>query len=288
MLFSILIPTYNNEKTIVKAIESALNQDYNDEYEIVIVNNASTDSTLSILESFNDPRIRVITNIATVHMYENHNICIKNALGDYVIFCHSDDQLLPETLKILSKKIEERMYPKRYIVWGHSMFKDYSSALQNGDMLLTYNTMFSGFFAKIVALRGGLTPSGTCYSKSMLIDLNGFPVVDGSYDMDWIFGVVAAYNACEFEMIDRILFYRIESSSYGKSINSKTLRQMKIQAAKMLHKYLTPEQMIEVKEMWRIHRFDMLEPVFERDLKYEKINCIVGLLRKMFLKLRKI
>ena len=105
MLFSILIPTYNNEKTIAKTIESALNQDYKGDYEIVIVNNASTDATLSVIESYDDAKIKLITNPSTVHMYENHNICIENALGDYVVFCHSDDELMPEALKILAKKI---------------------------------------------------------------------------------------------------------------------------------------------------------------------------------------
>ena len=86
MLFSILIPTYNNEKTIAKTIESALHQDYNGDFEVVVVNNASTDSTLSIIQSYNDSRIKLFTNETTVHMYENHNICIRKAQGDYVIF----------------------------------------------------------------------------------------------------------------------------------------------------------------------------------------------------------
>ena len=105
MLFSILIPTYNNASTIGKTIESALCQDYKGEYEIVIVNNASTDQTLDIINSYNDSKIKCITNTSTVHMYENHNICIRHSQGKYVVFCHADDLLVPEALKILAKKI---------------------------------------------------------------------------------------------------------------------------------------------------------------------------------------
>ena len=100
MLFSILIPTYNNEQTIARAISSSLNQDYAGDYEIIVVNNASTDSTLQKIREFTDPRLKVFTNTLTVHMYENHNLCIQHAKGDYVIFCHSDDELCPSALKI--------------------------------------------------------------------------------------------------------------------------------------------------------------------------------------------
>lgn len=289
MLFSILIPTYNNEKTIARTIESALNQDYSGDYEIVIVNNASTDATLSVIESYEDPKIKVITNPSTVHMYENHNICIENALGDYVIFCHSDDELMPEALKILEKKIEERMYPQRYIVWGHSMFMDFAKSMQSYDTMLTYNTMFSGVLAKKVFLGDGLTPSGTCYSKKIFEDLGYFPVVDGTCDIDWIFGIIAAFNACEFEMLDRILFFRTVSSTYGDSMNAEVRQKMLNKAALALKEYITEDQMNEVYALWREHHYFMLDYIFykpetieERKLRYiNEIKNRPWSLRKM-------
>lgn len=60
MLFTIAIPTYNNASTIRNAVDSALNQDYNQEYEILIVNNASTDSTLDKLSDYTDSKVRII------------------------------------------------------------------------------------------------------------------------------------------------------------------------------------------------------------------------------------
>ena len=53
MLFSILIPVKNNDKTIAESIQSCLNQNFEDEYEIIVSNNYSTDNTKSIINSFN-------------------------------------------------------------------------------------------------------------------------------------------------------------------------------------------------------------------------------------------
>lgn len=279
MLFSILIPTYNNEKTIARTIESALNQDYNGDYEIVIVNNASTDATLSVIESYDDPKIKVISNPSTVHMYENHNICIKNALGDYVIFCHSDDRLMPEALKILYRKIDDRMYPQRYMVWGHSMFRDYSPVLHQYDSMLTYNMMFSGRTAKLVMLSGGLTPSGTCYSRKLFEELKFFPVIEGTYDIDWVFGVIAAYSACEFEMIDRILFYRTNASTYVNNVDPTWRRETIKKAADLLLELVTDEQKNEIKSLWETYHFAMLDYNFNhtetRDEKIERYQLLL-------------
>lgn len=275
MLFSILIPTYNNEKTIAKTIESALNQDYKGDYEIVIVNNASTDATLSVIESYDDAKIKLITNPSTVHMYENHNICIENALGDYVVFCHSDDELMPEALKILAKKIEERLYPQRYIVWGHSMFRDFLSSLSVKG--LSTNQVFSGVVAKHVFINSGLTPSGTCFSSQSMRNLGSFPIVEGTYDIDFIFEVFAAFDGWEFEMIDRLLYKREYASTYTDDV-SQDIRQEQIKiAASYIYTHLNPKQRHEVECMWAEGNANYFDHIFATPLpsKQENLDALL-------------
>ncbi len=207
MLFTIAIPTYNNEKTIAKAIRSALNQNYDSQYEILIVNNASKDNTQNVIDSFKDDKIRVVVNKETCDMYSNHNVCLKEAMGDYVLFCHSDDELLPNALTILSDRIKERNFPKRYILWGHSIFRDFYWSIQRGGQ--DVNRMFSGEASIRCFLGGGLTPSGTCYSRQSMLNIGGFPLSTvRSPEMDWAILIIAAYNCFEFEMIDRLYFKR--------------------------------------------------------------------------------
>jgi len=65
MLFTIAIPTFNNENTILTAIKSALNQDIDIEYEVLVVNNASTDLTLEKIKSIKSSKMRIINNKLT-------------------------------------------------------------------------------------------------------------------------------------------------------------------------------------------------------------------------------
>lgn len=221
MLFTVAIPTYNNESTIVKAIESALNQDFEDEYEIVIVNNNSSDNTSKVLETIKSGKVKVYTNPETYTLFENHNACLRVSRGDYVLFCHSDDELDVQALSILKRKIEERGYPKKYIVWGHSFFRDFSTALTNAK--LSVGQTFAGIVAVRPFINGGLTPSGTCYSKSF-IEHNGFlPTNHKLTPSDSSSMIHAALNGFRFEMINELLFYRRDASTLlrGTKLNDK-------------------------------------------------------------------
>lgn len=241
MLITIAIPTYNNEKTIAKAIQSALNQDYDDEYEILVANNASIDKTQEVINSFNDEKIRVVINEKTYDMYTNHNICLKEAKGDYVLFCHSDDELLPNALTVLSERIEERHYPASYILWGHSMFRDFNFSIIEGGQHV--NSMFSGEAAVKCFLHGGLTPSGTCYSRQSLLGIGGFPSsTTKAPEMDWVVMVVAAFNCFEFEMLDRIIYKRKDASTAVRGMSNKEKKEIHVDALGRMFERMTEGQ----------------------------------------------
>lgn len=246
MLFSVLIPTYNNEATIERAIKSALNQDYTEEYEVIVANNASTDRTAEVLESIKDSKLRIVTNSQTVSMYENHNVLLHEAKGDYILFCHSDDQLCRGALSILAEELQRRLYPSKFIIWGHSMIRDFSR--YNNDFQL--NQMFSGEIAKRVFVQAGLTPSGTCFSREAMTQMGGFPIPEILCDIDWIFEALAAFDGWEFEMIDRLLYRREYASTYTDDLASE-IRQKQIQtAANWIYSHLNPKQQYELKCMW--------------------------------------
>lgn len=89
---SVLIPTYNREEYIVQAIESVLNQEFSD-FEIICSDNASTDKTYEILESYSlkDNRIKVFRNKENLGPVLNWKNCLDNANGEYVHWLWSDD-----------------------------------------------------------------------------------------------------------------------------------------------------------------------------------------------------
>jgi glycosyltransferase involved in cell wall biosynthesis len=95
---TVAIPTYNRAHYLKEAIESVLNQTYTD-YELLVVDNASTDNTEEVVKSFNDKRIKYIKNEKNIGMVNNWNKCIDLAQGKYLIIFHDDDIMKPELLE---------------------------------------------------------------------------------------------------------------------------------------------------------------------------------------------
>lgn len=103
---SIIVPFYNVEKYIKKCLDSVLNQTYNN-YEIIIINDGSTDNTSKILESYkSDKKIKII-NQENKGLSNARNTGVSNAKGDYILFIDSDDFIEKELLEILNKTIKD-------------------------------------------------------------------------------------------------------------------------------------------------------------------------------------
>ncbi len=95
---SIIIPTYNREKLVQKAIKSVLDQTYKD-FELIVVDDASTDLTQSVVEQFADSRIRYLRHEKNAGVCAARNTGLAAAQGFYVAFLDSDDEWLPDKLK---------------------------------------------------------------------------------------------------------------------------------------------------------------------------------------------
>ena len=94
---SIILPVFNGEKFIKKAIESVLNQSLND-FELIVINDGSTDSTADIINSFKDNRIRII-NQSNKGPGQARNNGLKIASGDYIMFLDADDWFCEDALE---------------------------------------------------------------------------------------------------------------------------------------------------------------------------------------------
>lgn len=104
--FSLIIPAYNVEKYIKKCLDSVLNQTYNN-YEIIIINDGSTDNTSKILESYKSNKKIKIINQENKGLSNARNTGVSNAKGDYILFIDSDDFIEKELLEILNKTIKD-------------------------------------------------------------------------------------------------------------------------------------------------------------------------------------
>ena len=97
-LVSIVIPTYNRAGTLGRALDSVLAQTYTN-FEIIIVDDGSTDGTSDLLKKYADPRIRVIRHVKNRGVTAAKNTGLDQIKGDWFCTLDSDNEIIPETLE---------------------------------------------------------------------------------------------------------------------------------------------------------------------------------------------
>ncbi len=95
---SVLMCVYNGQKDMKEAIDSILNQTFTD-FEFIIVNDCSTDNSVSIINSYTDSRIKLLTNETNLGLAASLNVGLKEAKGEYIVRMDSDDISLPNRLQ---------------------------------------------------------------------------------------------------------------------------------------------------------------------------------------------
>lgn len=98
-LLSVVMAVYNGEAFVRDAIDSILKQTYQN-FEFIIINDASTDSTPDILKSYNDPRIVILTNDTNRFLPYSLNRGIDASKGKYIVRMDADDTSMPERLQL--------------------------------------------------------------------------------------------------------------------------------------------------------------------------------------------
>ena len=106
-LISIIMAAYNAEKTIELAIGSVLSQSYRN-WELIVINDCSTDKTASLVESIADPRVRLIHNEVNSGVSFTRHRGVEEAKGEWIAILDSDDAWAPEKLeKQVQRQIEK-------------------------------------------------------------------------------------------------------------------------------------------------------------------------------------
>src|SRR5690606_12651401 len=105
-MFSIVIPLYNKAKSLRGTIQSVLNQTFHD-FEVLVVNDGSTDESVAILQEFTDQRIRLISQ-RNQGVSAARNTGIKNATFDWIAFLDGDDVWKEDHLEQIVAMMRDR------------------------------------------------------------------------------------------------------------------------------------------------------------------------------------
>jgi len=132
--FSIIVPVYNVEDYIHECVNSILAQSF-DSYEILLINDGSTDKSASICDQFALSH----RNVIVIHkknggLSDARNVGIKNAKGEYIIFIDSDDYIEKNTLDVFAKELCEADNPDVMITRIKQVYQDKETEYMDEDM----------------------------------------------------------------------------------------------------------------------------------------------------------
>ena len=119
-MISIIIPLYNKQNCIKETIQSVLSQSFTD-FELIIVNDGSTDNSLEIIRTFTDKRINVISQ-SNGGVSSARNRGIKESKGEYLLLIDADDYLMPNALEIFHELMV--YYPNKDVYIGSFIERD--------------------------------------------------------------------------------------------------------------------------------------------------------------------
>lgn len=176
--FSVVIPLYNKQPHISRAINSVLKQTFQD-FELIIVNDASTDGSVEEIQKFDDPRIILLhRDQPGPGGYAARNTGIKEAHGGWIAFLDADDKWLPEHLSrycnLIAKFPNVGVCSSGWEVVGDEAqnFNSFYLANQTSDHILF---SFDDYLNFCIDGRGPICSSVVAIRKDLLVQRGGFP-----------------------------------------------------------------------------------------------------------------
>jgi glycosyltransferase involved in cell wall biosynthesis len=204
-MFSIIIPYFNKAEYIQRCIDSVLNQSYT-EYEIIIINDGSTDEGLNFLSNVNSDKIRLITQ-ENKGVSEARNTGIKNAKKQFIAFLDADDCWHNNYLESMKYIIDNE---KNVKIIGSNYSRE-SDFLTNNYNKINY-FKFDDYF-KIAIKNTFFTSSSTIIESSFFEVNNGFnSMLKSGEDSDvWFRAVASGGNA--FYIQNTLVYYSDEDEN---------------------------------------------------------------------------
>lgn len=214
-LVSVIIPCYNQGNFLLEAVDSVLNQSYTS-IEIIIINDGSEDSrTLEIINSFNNPQIKVLHQ-------ENagpgvaRNKAVEIAKADYIVLLDSDDLICDGSIPDAVKVLEEN--PSAGVVYGNCRYfgeKNYLLARKHLDAT--------------VLLKGDTIAVCSILRKKAFDDAGGFDEFLSKKGLeDWDFWLSLVEKGWKFYYLNKTTFeVRVLNSSRTFQVANKNLEELK-------------------------------------------------------------
>ncbi|MDZ8080630.1 MAG: glycosyltransferase [Nostoc sp. DcaGUA01] len=207
---SVIIPAYNGERTILETIASVRQQTFSD-FELIIINDGSTDGTLELVNTVEDPRIKIFS-------YKNaglpvaRNRGISHATGEFITFIDADDLWTPDKLELQLAALQQ--HPEAGVAYSWTYYMD-----DKGEAFHSSNTLsFEGnVFANL--LLGNFLESGSNpLIRRQAIDSTGEFDSTLKYCEDWEYWLRLAVRWPFVVVPKQQIFYRQTSGAMSSKM----------------------------------------------------------------------
>lgn len=287
-LVSIIIPCYNNDAFVKKAIESALQQTYKN-VEIIVIDDGSTDDSLEIIRSF-DKSIKWETG-SNQGAPKARNRGLEIATGEYIKFLDADDILLPDCLERQVERASQLSSERKAIVYGEAIWIN-----RDGEPLPSNPLLPRQVNEDPIAHILSQCPLTSCplHKRDYLLEIGGFdPSIPKGQEHDLHLRLVLAgvefiyhsgtvYQYREYSDTNRISNRGL--SGKGAMIHFEILQQQSRNIEEQTRKPLSPDvRKILARRFWAYGRAILREgyvveakSYFETARELDPQNCIIG------------
>ena len=172
--FSVIIPLYNKAPYVAKTVESVLAQTYGD-YEVIIIDNGSTDGSNGVISQFTDPRIQIVRLEENVGVSNARNKGVELSTAPYITFLDADDWWEPTFLEEMAALVERHpgagIYGTSYYIVKNGKKRVAPIGVEDGFTEGEIN--YCRVYAKTLCMP--LTSISICMPRAVFEESGGFP-----------------------------------------------------------------------------------------------------------------
>lgn len=236
-MVSIVIPTYNRERVLLRAIESVLKQTYTD-LEVIVADDCSQDGTQHLVESIADPRVRYCRLEKNAGACAARNMGISLAKGEFIAFQDSDDVWHPEKLQTQMDVLTQ--------TGADLTFCSFEKLFDNGQRVVHPQGMKSHFCTREELMNNSLASTQCILGKAEAVRNTMFDVsIPRMQDYDFIIRAAEHHSVYYENQVLVTLYEQADSITAGK----KGYRKHMEIAQKFLKKY---EHLRPVYPQWEL------------------------------------
>jgi glycosyltransferase involved in cell wall biosynthesis len=209
-IISVIVPAYNAEQTILETITSVQQQTFSD-FELIVINDGSTDRTLELLSTVKDHRLKIFS-------YPNggvpvaRNRGIFQATGDFIAFLDADDLWTPDKLELQLAALQQ--HPDAGVVYSWAYYMDEKGESFNADNPI----FFAGNVYAQLLVNDFIVSGSNCLIRKQAIESVGEfdPALSCAEDWDYWLRLAAHWPFCVVPKPQ--IFYRISSNSASSKV----------------------------------------------------------------------